>query len=176
VDEQLGYLGTSPDIVREAGFPTALTQNVATGCTIILNRAAAEVVLSIRAPENTLHDWWCYIAVSAAGGRIISDASTVLQYRQHVGNLVGSPLGTLRRGIAALRRGPGPFMAMFRRHVVALQAHSDLLSDQARADLSVISRALSGGLRDKLRALGLPGFRRQTLLEDLVFRVWFLLG
>lgn len=176
VDEQLRYLGKSPALVREAGFPTALTQNIATGCTIILNRAAVEVALSVRAPENTLHDWWCYIAVAAAGGRIISDASTVLQYRQHDGNLIGSPLGALRRGMAALRRGPGPFMALFRRHVAALQAHSDLLSDRARADLDIISRGLAGGLPDKLRTLCLPGFRRQTWLEDLVFRVWFLLG
>ena len=176
VDEQLRYIGQSPALVREAGFPTALTQNIATGCTVLLNRAAAEVVLSIRAPENTMHDWWSYITVAAAGGRIISDPTTVLQYRQHVGNLVGSPLGTLRRGIAALRRGPGPFMAMFRGHVAALQAHSDLLSDRARADVTLISRALSGGLLNKLRALSLPGFRRQTWLEDLVFRIWFLLG
>ena len=176
VDDQLGYLGKSPALVREAGFPTALTQNIATGCTVLLNRAAVEVALSIRAPENTLHDWWCYITVAAAGGRIISDAGTVLQYRQHDANLIGSPLGTLRRGMAALHRGPGPFMAMFRGHVAALQAHSDLLSDRARADLTIISSALSGGLLSKLRALTLPGFRRQTWLEDLVFRIWFLIG
>jgi len=176
VDEQLRYIGKSPALLREPGFPTALTQNIATGCTILLNRAAVEVALSIRAPENTLHDWWCYIAVAAAGGRIISDAGTVLHYRQHDGNLIGSPLGTLRRGIAALRRGPGPFMAMFRGHVAALQAHSDLLCDRTRADLSIIATALEGNWLDKLRALTLPGFRRQTWLEDLVFRIWFLLG
>jgi len=176
VDEQLRYLGRSPEYVREAGFPSALTQNIATGCTIIMNRAAAEAVLSIAAPEGTLHDWWCYLAVSAAGGVILSDSATVLHYRQHVGNLVGSPLGILRRGVAALRRGPGPFMTMLRRHVAALQTHPDLLSDRARADLIVIAGALSGGLRCKRRALSLPGFRRQTWLEDLVFRIWFLLG
>jgi glycosyltransferase involved in cell wall biosynthesis len=176
VDEQLRYLGRSPALRRAPGFPTALTQNIATGCTIMLNRAAVEVALSIQPPENTLHDWWCYITVAAAGGRIISDASTVLQYRQHNGNLIGSPLGTLNRGMAALRRGPGPFMAIFRGHVAALEAHSDLLSDRARADLVVVSAALSGGLRNKLRALSLPGFRRQTWLEDLVFRIWFLAG
>jgi hypothetical protein len=176
VDDQLRYLGKSPALVREPGFPTALTQNIATGCTILLNRAAVEVVLSIRAPETTLHDWWCYITVAAAGGRIISDPGTVLKYRQHDGNLIGSPLGTLRRGIAALRRGPKPFMLMVRGHVAALQAHSDLLTDSARADLFVISAALAGGFWDKLRALSLRGFRRQTWLEDLVFRVWFLLG
>jgi glycosyltransferase involved in cell wall biosynthesis len=176
VDEQLRHLGKSPALRREPGFPTALTQNIATGCTVLLNRAAVEVVLSIRAPENTLHDWWSYITVSAAGGRIISDDRTVLQYRQHDGNLVGSPLGTLRRGVAALRRGPGPFMALFRRHVTALLAHSDLLTDSARADLVIIARALAGGPIAKLRALSLPGLRRQTWLENLVFRIWFLLG
>lgn len=176
VDEGLQYIGRSPAYVREVGFPAALTQNIATGCTVILNRAAAETALSIGVPEGTLHDWWCYLAVSAAGGQIISDGRAVLLYRQHAGNLVGSPLGILRRGIAALRRGPRPFMTIFRRHVAALQAHPDMLSDIARAEIGIISAALAGGLRHKLRALKLPGFRRQTLLEDLVFRIWFLLG
>jgi len=176
VDEQLRYIGMSPACRREVGFPAALTQNIATGCTIVMNRAAVEIVLSLAPPEGTLHDWWCYIAVSAAGGKILNDNATVLHYRQHVGNLVGSPLGILRRGIAALRRGPGPFMRVLRGHVTVLQTHPDLLSDRARADLAVIAAGLTGGLRDKLRAFGLRGFRRQTWLEDLVFRLWFLLG
>jgi glycosyltransferase involved in cell wall biosynthesis len=120
VDEQLRHLGKSPGFARDAGFPSALTQNIATGCTSIMNRAAAEVVLSMRAPQGTVHDWWCYITVSAVEGRTISDASTVLHYRQHAGNLVGSPPSTLRRGMAALRRGPRPFMTMFREDVAAL--------------------------------------------------------
>jgi len=176
VDAQLRYLGKSPAHTREVGFPAALTQNIATGCTIVMNRAAAEAVLSLAPPEGTLHDWWCYIAVSAAGGEILSDNATVLHYRQHVGNLVGSPLGILRRGIAALRRGPKPFMKIFRGHVAVLQTHPDMLSDRARADLAIVAAGLAGGLRDKLRAFGLRGFRRQTWLEDFVFRIWFLLG
>lgn len=176
VDEQLRYLGRSPAYRREVGFPAALTQNIATGCTVILNRAAAEIVLSLGVPDGTLHDWWCYLAVSAAGGQIIVDRRTVLLYRQHVNNLVGSPLGILRRGIAALRRGPGPFMTIFRHHVAALQAHPDMMSDAARTELEIIAAALAGNLANKLRVLKLPGFRRQTWLEDLVFRVWFLLG
>ncbi|HUN39958.1 MAG TPA: glycosyltransferase [Acetobacteraceae bacterium] len=176
VDEQLRYLGKSPRHAGKVGFPAALTQNIATGCTIIMNRAAAEVVLSLAPPEGTLHDWWCYIAVSAAGGEILVDNAAVLHYRQHLGNLVGSPVGILRRGIAALRRGPRPFMTILRNHVAVLQTHPDLLSDRARADLAVIAAGLDGGGRDKLRALGLRGFHRQTRLEDVVFGIWFLLG
>ncbi len=43
VDEAGRKLGVSPPI-RRAGFPAALTQNVATGCTVMLNRAAAALV------------------------------------------------------------------------------------------------------------------------------------
>src|SRR4051812_44369921 len=38
VDEALRRLGISGPLARPAGFPAALTQNVATGCTVMLNR------------------------------------------------------------------------------------------------------------------------------------------
>jgi glycosyltransferase involved in cell wall biosynthesis len=176
VDAELHKLGESPVLRRAGGFPAALTQNIATGCTVIVNRAAAALVLSTTPPEGTLHDWWCYLVVAAAGGRVLTDARTVVLYRQHAGNVIGAPAGILRRALAALLRGRTPFMRLFRRHVAALQAHQELLSDTARAELAIVAAALAGGMADRFRALGLRGFRRQTWLEDLVFRVWFLCG
>ena len=51
------------------GFPASLTQNLTTGCTIVLNRSAVELIATSVPPPVTLHDWWCYLVVSAAGGR-----------------------------------------------------------------------------------------------------------
>jgi hypothetical protein len=97
-------------------------------------------------------------------------------YRQHANNHVGEPRNWLRRGIAALRRGPGPFMRLLRQHVKTLQARSDLLPDPTRRQLAAIADALNGSRVARLRALFLPGLARQTWLETLVFRVWFLVG
>ena len=161
---------------RPPGFPAALTQNIAPGCTMMLNRAAADLVLDSQPPDTTWHDWWCYLIVAAAGGRVLVDRTATVLHRQHDNNLVGEPGSWWHRGMAALRRGPAPFMRLLRQHVTRLQARPALLSGSACHQLAVIADALYGSRIDRLRALRLPGFKRQTWMETVVFRVWFLLG
>jgi len=176
VDEHLKPISTSARPGRPPEFPMALTQNIATGCTVMLNRAAASLVAASRAPPATVHDWWCYLLVSAAGGRLLLDDEPVVLYRQHPGNLVGAPPSVPRRAVAALRRGPGVFMTVFRQHVAALWAHRHLLSEDAAAAVQQIQTALNGGLLARARALHRCGLRRQTGLETLLFRWWFMIG
>jgi len=176
VDAALAPIGESPLWPCVPGFPAALTQNVATGCTILLNRAAAALVADSRAPETTLHDWWSYLVVAASGGHIVADPVPLVLYRQHGANAVGAPESTLARARGALRRGPGAFMRIFRANLAALAAQPALLTEAARADVARLQAALAGGIPARLGALRLPGLRRQTLLETLTFRLWFLLG
>jgi len=141
----------------------------------MLNQQAARLVATSRAPASAFHDWWCYLVVSAAGGEVRFDARPVVLYRQHGENAVGAPATLLRRGVAALRRGPAPFAALLRQHVAALIDQPQLLSPPARAHLDAIAAALGGG---KLRRLAvLPhGLNRQTWPETLLFRLWFVLA
>jgi glycosyltransferase involved in cell wall biosynthesis len=158
------------------GFPASLTQNVAAGCTIMLNRRAAALVAASAPPSASPHDWWCYLLVTAAAGCILVDNAVVALYRQHAGNAVGAPPSQLRRAVAALRRGPRIFMNVLRQHVEALVAQQDLLGEDARHTVLRLHHALRGGLRERLGALRLPGLRRQTWQETLLFRLWFLIG
>jgi hypothetical protein len=176
VDATLRPLGLSDLLLRPTGFPAALAQNVATGCTVMLNHRGVELVAASRPAVTLIHDWWCYLLITAAGGRVLHDEEPVVLYRQHGGNLIGAPASMLRRGVAALRRGPAMFMAMLRQHVAALEAHQYLLTATARGQLTVIDRALRGGMLARLRAIRMPGLHRQTWLQTVVFRCWFLLG
>lgn len=176
VDERLRRIGVSFPISQEPGFPAALAQNVATGCTVMLNRAAGALIAASEPPPSTMHDWWSYLLVAAAGGRLLPDDTPVVLYRQHASNLVGAPSTVPRRALAALRRGPAMFMRGFRQHVAALDAQSQLLSPNARRELAAIRRALRGGVFDRAAVLRMPGLRRQTWHETLLFRCWFLLG
>jgi glycosyltransferase involved in cell wall biosynthesis len=176
VDARLRRICPSMRLQAPPGFPAALTQNVATGCTLVLTRPAAELVAGSWAPAATLHDWWCYLVVAAAGGRMIADDTPVVLYRQHHSNLVGAPSSLLRRGVAALGRGPTVFMNVLRQNVAVLLAQPALLSEPAREQLAVIADALKRSRRDRIAALRVPGLVRQTRLETMLFRVWFLLG
>ncbi len=176
VDEALQRIGLSAALRRPLQFPAALTQNVATGCTVALNAAAARLVASSHPPSATLHDWWSYLVVSANGGQLVADATPTVLYRQHGGNAVGAPASMRRRAVAALRRGPGVFMNVLRCHVAALREQPDLLSPDAAAALDVVEAGLQGGMTQRLAALQRCTLSRQTWQETLVFRCWFLVG
>lgn len=176
VDAELNRIALSGLPARPPGFPASLTQNVATGCTVMLNRAAMRLVASSTPSTASLHDWWCYLLVTAAGGRFLQDDEPVVLYRQHPGNFVGAPPSMLRRASAALRRGPALFMSVLRQNVAALAAQPELLSPAARRDVLRIQRALQGGPLARLGVMFLPGLHRQTWPETLLFRLWFLVG
>lgn len=177
VNAELQQIGLSRRPRRRPGFPAALTQNIATGCTVMVNRAAAELIARSRAPGATLHDWWCYLVVAAGGGHILIDDAPVVLYRQHSANAVGSPGSTAKRAFAALRRGPGMFMALLRAHTAALRVQPALLSAEAVSLVSAIDRALAAGPLRRLACLmRVRGLRRQTWYETLLFRAWFLIG
>jgi hypothetical protein len=79
-------------------------ENIAMGCTIALNQAALDLLRGSRWPRSAImHDWWCYLVVSAFG-RIIYDPQPVLAYRQHGANAVGLPTGRLQAAMAKVRR------------------------------------------------------------------------
>jgi glycosyltransferase involved in cell wall biosynthesis len=177
VDDALVRIGISCRLKRAPGFPAALTQNIATGCTLMLNHAAAALVSRSRPPSSSYHDWWSYVLVTAAGGRVLADEKPSVLYRQHGDNLVGAPPSMPRRAFAALRRGPGVFMNVFRQQVAALAEQPHLLSDASREQVQAVAAGLRGGVWDRMRVLRRTrGLYRQTWPETLLFRAWFLIG
>lgn len=175
VDDELVPIGVSAPVTRPPSFAGALTQNIATGCTIVLDPAAVALVAATIPPRGPLHDWWSYLIVTGAGGRVIVDPEPTMLYRQHAANLIGAPASQRHRAVAALRRGPKAYIAMLQANVAALR-NVPVLTPDARRMVNALSAALRGGAVARLRALSLPGLHRQTALETALFRLWFLRG
>ncbi len=174
VDEHLRGARLSALHGEAPAFPACLTQNIANGNTLVLNGQAAALVASANMPDGSVHDWWSYIVVSAAGGRILFDPQPQVLYRLHKENLIGRAHPLPWRALAALRRGPAIYMTMMGRHTDHLMAQPGRLSPQARQDLRLIQSGLRGGLLNRLNALRCRRFRRRTWLENLLFSYWFI--
>lgn len=65
-----------------------LLQNCVTGCTTMLNRSLFELGRPIPA-EACVHDHW-YALVASAFGHIVAIPETLIEYRQHGGNVTGA--------------------------------------------------------------------------------------
>jgi glycosyltransferase involved in cell wall biosynthesis len=107
VDERLEPLGLSPMPRRGLSFANALVESQAAGCTLVLNRAARELIGDFPA-EVVSHDWWAYLVVSAFGETLYDEHPAIL-FRKHSGQEFGIGTGTLdtwRAKLAQARR-PG---------------------------------------------------------------------
>ncbi len=173
VNEQLAHARLSARHGR-LGFPACLTQNAANGNTLVMNEAAAALVVRAGYPPGSVHDWWSYIVVAACGGQILFDEEPQVLYRLHGHNLIGRAQPLYQRAWAALQRGPHVYMTMMHRHADMLESQAGRLTEEARQDLRLIQAGLKGGVLARLAALRCPRFRRRTWLENLLFGWWFL--
>src|SRR5260370_24972485 len=95
-------------------------------------------------PSATLHDWWCYLLVTASGGMLLDDDEPGVLYRQHTANLVGAPRSMSRRAVAAMQRGSSVYMNVLRQHVAAPMAQPKPMSQTTRSHAPPIAHTLTG--------------------------------
>ena len=79
------YAGFDPEPVSTRRLAAS---NVATGATVLFNRALRERAAPIP-PAAAMHDWWCALSAAALGRVVAVRAPTVL-YRQHGANAIGA--------------------------------------------------------------------------------------
>lgn len=163
VNAQMRPLGLSPLPQRPVGFANALVQNIATGCTIVLNRSAHRLLRQAPPPpDGLLHDWWALLLVSGAGGRVIYDPRPALLYRQHRGNLVGARRGWWLRAVTEWRHGPRAFWRRLAAVSAALESWPALAPEHAAM------------LRQLHQGPGWPWLYRQSWGENALLWLWLL--
>ena len=179
VDKALRNLGFSRVPRRPVGFGNALVENVATGCTIVLNRAAFSLLQSAQpdATKVVVHDFWGYLVVSAFG-HVIYDPRPYILYRQHGHNAIG------------MRQGPGAKLARRLQSLTRVQRLSIPRQDCELRRLygSVLPPASAALLERHLGSATSPSLRvrmtyamsgavyRQGRMDDPIMRVIIALG
>jgi len=179
VDSLLRRLRLTPMLRRPLGLQNALVENVATGCTIVMNRAAM-ALLQQASPDPkrvVMHDHWAYLVVSALG-TIVFDPTPNILYRQHDANVIGA-----RSGFQALYQRVRRAFDSRRRLVLTLQdVELERLYGQSMdtARTALVDRCLTGmcapSLQERLRYALTKTVYRQRPIDDIVMKVLIALG
>lgn len=109
-----------------------LTQNMVTGCTMLMNRSLVALASPIP-PALAYHDWWTAL-VSAAFGTSGYCAEPTVRYRQHMQNVVGARAdrSALWRTVSLLRTWT-PYKATARRRFVQAELFRQHFGSQLKS-------------------------------------------
>lgn len=163
VDETLHPTGLSALPHRAPSFGNALVENILPGNTMALSAAALALLRRAGQPAGiAYHDWWIYLLITGAGGRVLYDDSPQILYRQHRGNQIGTkrPLARLQARLRRLRKGI--YSQALRNNRAALAAQPDLLCAKAKSALSAYETARQQKGRSATALLRDAGIERQS--------------
>ena len=91
INEVSHPIGWSPHHPRQPSFQNALIQNIASGNTMVFNRAARDLLAKLGAHAMPVwHDWALYQVVTACGGQVFYSQEPTVLYRQHSNNAIGA--------------------------------------------------------------------------------------
>jgi glycosyltransferase involved in cell wall biosynthesis len=167
--------GHSPLFRRPPSFRNALVQSIAGGNTMLLNRKARDLLAKASArTEFVSHDWWAYLIVTAAGGKVRYEPRPLVRYRQHAANVVGANVSWRARFSRLGRLFQGQFVTWTDSNLRGLAVNRDLLARDAALCLRLFIRARRGSLIRRFSLLGKSGVYRQTLMGTLGLYLAFL--
>ncbi len=174
VNESLSEIKVHRRCPRGPSFENALVENIATGCTIVLNRAAIDLLASPIPQKFVMHDAWCYLVVSGCG-RVVYDPQPYVLYRLHGSNSVGvgPTFWTEWSGRAArqVRQGRGRLLTKQAEELCRLYG-PQLRPDSGRClDEFLGARSFTSRLRYAVRGSAY----RQRRIDDLIFRCLYAL-
>lgn len=176
-DENGAHTGFSPLFEKQPSFENALVQSIAGANTMLLTRAARQLVA--QTPESAkviTHDWLAYLIVSACAGQVIYDPVPTLLYRQHSQNLIGANTGLRARSQRLMKMLGGRFAGWNEENIRVLETFEGQMKPaQHRAFIS-FRESRNAGLFGRIRLALASGVYRQTLAGNLSLAAAVVLG
>ena len=179
VDEQGNCIKLSPNYMHEPSFSNALVENIATGCTTIINRRALNIIQesSHPLPDIEFHDWWLNLIISGVGGKVIFDSEPGIKYRQHTSNVQGARVSLLASMKTLIKRQlSGQLKNQIERNLKAASKVDGKFTSANRKKLKAFQKARNSNFTQRVDYLRSSSIYRQTWLDDLVMRIMILIG
>jgi hypothetical protein len=174
VDENLKLISKTekPKIIN---FRNSLSENIITGCTLVINKAVALDIVNNLPSSVNMHDSWIYTYIMAFG-ELYFDRESYIRYRQHNSNVVGS-VDSKKYYLKKSKKFIKNFANKSPRETFQLEkfwcTYNTKLSRDKREDLEVY---LKLKLSFKSRLLALFYFKRNGFFENMILKFKIILG
>lgn len=176
IDQNGRVVGESRPVPRECSFPRALAHNVCGGNTMLFNRQTRELMQRVPGVQVAAHDWLAYLLVTGAGGRVVYDPQTYVQYRQHPGNAMGENRSIPAKWHRLKRLAAGDLRTWTDANLQALDHVADALTPANQATLARFRAARSGAPWSRWWRLRTSGVQRDGRAANLAYRMAFAAG
>lgn len=178
VDHQLTFyrLSHSAPLTQKSKY-SALTEDMATGCTLVFN-AAAKKLVQTRIPQIcSMHDSWIYL-VCKFFGTVVYDTSAHISYRQHGSNVVGTYLEKKSSSIyisRAKRLFNRNLQPRYTNAINFLRYYGDLMNEEDLTNVAKIAN-YKNSIKDRLSLLLDKNIYASSLSRDIRYRLLIIFG
>ena len=174
VDSKLNHI-KHKKINYKVSFESAMIKNIATGCTMVMNKNLVEIVNSYSPSYIVMHDAWIYRVCLAIGGICIYDDGEYIKYRQHGNNVIGAQEGVVNK---TKRRWNNFWHCDHSREKTArelLNGYSDLINKNKLNVLQQISN-YRNSWKAKVNLIKNTNMKTESLENNISFRIALLLN
>lgn len=152
------------------GFGNAIVENIATGCTCVINKKLRDIAASYEPEYTVMHDWWLYM-LAAYMGEIYFDDAPCMYYRQHGSNTMGSRTNYIEEFKERVKRFSANKNKLYRQ-LAAFNERYSLDGENKEIVDMVLGHKKS--LRNRVRCIVSKKIYRQRKLDNFIFKVLFM--
>ena len=176
IDEKMKTIGQSALFKRPTSFDNALVQSIAGGNTMVFNRASKLLIETVGMVPTPSHDWWLYLLITGAGGKVVYDPTPLLLYRQHGNTTVGKNTSFFNQFKRLIKLFNGCFKAWTDSNIKCLQMSENVLTHSAKESLNNLINIRQLSLLNKI--INMKSFRiyRQSSLQNLILKIAFIIN
>jgi glycosyltransferase involved in cell wall biosynthesis len=177
IDEEGSKIGLSTFYRKPPHFRNALAQSLAGGNTMVFNKKMRWLLMQA-GPDADIpsHDWWLYLTITAAGGKVLYDSVPTVSYRMHARNMIGSNDAAGARMARARLLWQGRLRTWNDMNVAALERIENLMTEENRKTFELFRQSRKRSLLPRAYGLMRCGIYRQSLLGDIGLAVATLTG
>lgn len=176
VDESLHVIGQTKTPKKCPSFENALVQNIATGCTIVINKASKQLLAKEFPTVTGMHDWWIYLVISAFG-KVIYDPVPKILYRQHSSNVIGHKKSSIARWTKRINRflNKGDLYLITEQAIEFKRIFGSILPNEKK---KILNRFINGrkNFWDRLYYSLSSDVYRQSVVDDIILKLLIIMN